>query len=195
SMKYYSVWLDSTSTTPLHMSGGYEGNKMVMVCDARRTDGKMHQMKFVTELKDKNNMVFTVYAPGTGGKEGDILTINYDRASVKEAAAPFRVAAVLYQVKDVDRSVAFYTGRLGFKLEKQMGAIAIVSHGAFTLWLSGPKSSGARPMPDGRKQEPGGWNRLALEVEDLPSRVTALKKAGLRFRNAIEVGPAGKPVP
>lgn len=122
------------------------------------------------------------------------MSITYERESAKEKAPVFRFAAVRYQVKDVDRSVAFYTDHLGFRLEKQMGAIAMVSHGTFTLWLSGPKSSGSRAMPDGRKQEPGGWNRLALAVEDLPSRVAALKKAGLRFRNEIEVGPGGKQI-
>ena len=107
----------------------------------------------------------------------------------------FRFAAVRYQVKDVERSVAFYTGHLGFKLDLQAGpAFARVSHGDFVLWLSGPQSSGSRPMPDGRKQEPGGWNRLALEVNDLAAQVAAMKKAGLRFRNEIEVGPGGKQI-
>lgn len=110
-------------------------------------------------------------------------------------AGNFRVAGVRYQVKDVDRSVAFYTQHLGFRLEQQSGpAFARVSNGSFTLWLSGPGSSGSRPMPDGRSQEPGGWNRLALEVEDLPSRVAAMKKAGLRFRNEIETGPGGRQI-
>lgn len=107
----------------------------------------------------------------------------------------FRVAAVRYQIRDVDRSVVFYTQHLGFKLEQQSGpAFAKISNGNLVLWLSGPKSSGSRPMPDGRKQEPGGWNRLVLEVNDLPSRVAAMKKAGLRFRNEIEVGPGGKQI-
>src|SRR5262249_49333663 len=73
-------------------------------------------------------------------------------------------------------------------------AFAAVSNGSLTLWLSGPKSSGARPLPDGRKQEPGGWNRIVLEVDDLPSRVEAMKKAGLRFRNEIDEGPGGKQI-
>ena len=73
-------------------------------------------------------------------------------------------------------------------------AFASVSNGSLTLYLSGPKSSGARPLPDGRKQEPGGWNRIVLEVDDLPSRVEAMKKAGLRFRNEIEKGPGGKQI-
>lgn len=106
-----------------------------------------------------------------------------------------RVAGIRYQVKDVDRSVAFYTQHLGFKLDQQAGpAFASVSHGNVILWLSGPKSSGSRPMPDGRQQEPGGWNRLALEVEDLPSLVAAMKKEGLHFRNEIETGPGGKQI-
>jgi glyoxylase I family protein len=106
-----------------------------------------------------------------------------------------RPAGVRYQVKDVDRSVAFYTQHLGFKLVQQSGpAFASVSNGNLTLWLSGPKSSGSRPMPDGRQQEPGGWNRFALEVDDLPSLVAAMKKAGLRFRNEIETGPGGSQI-
>ena len=106
-----------------------------------------------------------------------------------------RPAGVRYQVKDVDRSVAFYTQHLGFKLEQQAGpAFAKVSNGTLTLWLSGPKSSGSRPMPDGRQQEPGGWNRIALEVDDLPSLVAEMKKAGLRFRNEIETGPGGSQI-
>ena len=105
-----------------------------------------------------------------------------------------RAVGIRYQVKDVDRSVAFYT-QLGFKVEQQAGpAFASVSSGGLTLWLSGPGSSGSRPLPDGRRQEPGGWNRLVLEVQDLPSRVEAMKKAGFRFRNEIETGPGGKQI-
>jgi glyoxylase I family protein len=111
------------------------------------------------------------------------------------SSSVLRPAGVRYQVKDVDRSVAFYTQHLGFKLVQQSGpAFASVSNGNLTLWLSGPKSSGSRPMPDGRQQEPGGWNRLALEVDDLPSLVAAMKKAGLRFRNEIETGPGGSQI-
>lgn len=106
----------------------------------------------------------------------------------------FRVAGVRYQVKDVARSIEFYM-QLGFKLERRSGpAFASVSNGSLTLWLSGPGSSGSRPLPDGRRQEPGGWNRLVLEVEDLPSRVAAMKTAGFRFRNEIETGPGGKQI-
>ena len=105
------------------------------------------------------------------------------------------MATIRYLVTDVERSVAFYTGLLGFKLEKQMGpAIAMVSSGDLTLWLAGPQSSAARPMPDGRRPEPGGWNRLVLEVADLPSRVAELKQLGMRFRNEVVVGPGGKQI-
>ena len=89
----------------------------------------------------------------------------------------------------------FYTKHLGFKVELNAApAFASVSNGNLTLYLSGPKSSGARPLPDGRKQEPGGWNRIVLEVDDLPTHVEAMKKAGLCFRNEIEKGPGGKQI-
>jgi len=102
---------------------------------------------------------------------------------------------VRYQVKDVARSVAFYTQQLGFKLDQQhLPAFAQVSVGNLKLILSGPGASGSRPMPDGGRQEPGGWNRILLQVADLPIRIAALKKAGLHFRNEMEVGPGGKQI-
>ena len=114
---------------------------------------------------------------------------------LNEKQGDFRAVAARYQVKNVDRAVAFYTQQLGFKLEQQSApAFARVSNGNLVLWLSGPTSSGSRPMPDGRTQEAGGWNRLVLEVEALPARVAAMKQAGLRFRNEIEVGPGGKQI-
>jgi glyoxylase I family protein len=101
---------------------------------------------------------------------------------------------VRYQVKDISRAVAFYTN-LGFKVDMQYPpTFAAVSIGDFKLILSGPGTSGARPMPDGRSQEPGGWNRIMLQVTNLPDRVEALKDAGLHFRNDIEVGPGGKQI-
>jgi glyoxylase I family protein len=115
----------------------------------------------------------------------------------KDRKSEFRAGAVRYQVSDVNRSVTFYTKHLGFKPDERFpagAAFAAVSNGSLTLWLSGPRSSGARAMPDGRKQEPGGWNRIVLEVEDLPSRVEAMKKAGLHFRNEIVKGPGGKQI-
>lgn len=102
---------------------------------------------------------------------------------------------VRYQVKDVSRSVDFYTKQLGLKLDMQnLPAFAQVSVGNLKLILSGPGASGSRKMPDGRQQEPGGWNRVILQVEDLPARIEALKKAGLHFRNEMESGPGGKQI-
>jgi len=105
------------------------------------------------------------------------------------------MATIRYLVNDVERSLAFYTQVLGFKREQQMGSIiAMVSMGDLTLWLAGPQSSAARPMPDGRRPEAGGWNRLVIEVADLASRVAELKQAGVRFRSDIVVGPGGKQI-
>ena len=105
------------------------------------------------------------------------------------------VHGVRYQVTDVARSVAFYTTHLGFRLEhQQLPAFASVSLGGTQLLLSGPGASGSRPMPDGRRQEPGGWNRVVLRVTDLLGLIDVLKKAGLHFRNTMESGPGGKQI-
>lgn len=105
------------------------------------------------------------------------------------------VHGVRYQVKDVAASVAFYTTHLGFTLEhQQLPAFASVSLGDAQLLLSGPQASGSRPMPNGRQQEPGGWNRVVLRVNDLPAFIATLEKAGLRFRNDMETGPGGKQI-
>ncbi|HLO31467.1 MAG TPA: VOC family protein [Anaerolineales bacterium] len=102
---------------------------------------------------------------------------------------------VRYQVRDVQRSIAFYTQTLGFKLDQQnLPAFGQVSIGDLKLILSGPGTSGARPMPDGRQQEPGGWNRVVLQVRDLPVRIGELKNQGVRFRNEMEVGPGGRQI-
>jgi glyoxylase I family protein len=102
---------------------------------------------------------------------------------------------IRYQVKDVARAVAFYTQHLGFTLEHQhLPEIASVSLGDVRILLSGPGASGSRPMTDGRPQEPGGWNRVVLNVSDLPGFMTELKNAGLRFRNEMETGPAGRQI-
>jgi glyoxylase I family protein len=105
------------------------------------------------------------------------------------------VHGVRYQVKDVARAVAFYTERLGFTLERQqMPAFANVSFGDAHILLSGPGASGSRPMPDGRPQEPGGWNRVVLTVADLPAFILELASAGVRFRNEMESGPGGRQI-
>jgi catechol 2,3-dioxygenase-like lactoylglutathione lyase family enzyme len=80
-------------------------------------------------------------------------------------------------------------------LEQQMGpAFAIVSRDGLSLWLSGPQSSAARAMPDGRRPEPGGWNRVVVEVDDVEAKVAELKQAGLSFRNDVVTGPGGQQI-
>jgi glyoxylase I family protein len=102
---------------------------------------------------------------------------------------------VRYQVRDVARSVAFYTQHLGFKLEhQQLPAFASVSLDGGQILLSGPGASGSRPMPDGQPQEPGGWNRVVLKVSDLPGYIVALESAGVQFRNDMEAGPGGRQI-
>jgi glyoxylase I family protein len=105
------------------------------------------------------------------------------------------IHGIRYQVRDVLRSVAFYTEHLGFKLEhQQLPAFASISLGSTPILLSGPGASGSRRMPDGRQQEPGGWNRVVLRVADLPTLIQKLKGAGVRFRNEMETGPGGKQI-
>ena len=105
------------------------------------------------------------------------------------------VHGVRYQVKDVARSVAFYTSHLGFALEhQQLPAFASVSLGDVQILLSGPQASGSRPMPSGQAQEPGGWNRVVLRVTDLPAFIATLKQAGIHFRNDMETGPGGRQI-
>lgn len=111
------------------------------------------------------------------------------------AHAEYQFWGVRYQVTDLDRAVAFYTKQLGFELEQQAGkAFAKVTLGDLSILLSGEGASGARPMPDGRRQEPGGWNRVVLRTVDLRAHVDKLKQAGVRFRNEIETGPGGSQI-
>jgi glyoxylase I family protein len=106
-----------------------------------------------------------------------------------------KLHGVRYQVADVSRAVSFYTTHLGFKLEhQQLPAFAAVSLDGFDLLLSGPGASGSRPMPDGQRQEAGGWNRIVLRVADLPAWIDRLKSMGLRFRNIMETGPGGRQI-
>ena len=105
------------------------------------------------------------------------------------------VHGIRYQVRDVARSVAFYTQHLGFTLEhQQLPAFASVSLGDAQILLSGPGASGSRPMPNGQRQEPGGWNRVVLKIDDLPRLIGELKKAGIKFRNEMEAGPGGRQI-
>jgi catechol 2,3-dioxygenase-like lactoylglutathione lyase family enzyme len=110
-------------------------------------------------------------------------------------AADTQAAVVRYQAKDVDRALGFYTELLGFGVVQRPGPmLAILARGHLHLILSGPGASGSRAMPDGRQQEPGGWNRIVLYVEDIEATIASLENAKARFRNRIEVGPGGKQI-
>ena len=116
-------------------------------------------------------------------------------SSTKEQHSVQELWGVRYQVRDVQRSILFYTQTLGFNLDRRnLPAFGQVSIGDLKLILSGPGASGSRPTPDGRQQEPGGWNRVVLRVKDLPALVTELEHQGVRFRNDMEVGPGGKQI-
>jgi catechol 2,3-dioxygenase-like lactoylglutathione lyase family enzyme len=102
------------------------------------------------------------------------------------------MANIRYLVDDVDKAIKFYCQRLGFEeIERWGPAFAIVKRDDIRLWLSGPKTSAAKEMPDGRKPAPGGWNRIVITVDDLPAAVERLKKEGVVFRNEMISGPGG----
>lgn len=103
--------------------------------------------------------------------------------------------SVRYIVDDVAAAVAFYTGQLGFAVETNaIPAFASVTRGALRLLLSGPKSSGGKPLADGRRPVAGGWNRILIIVDDLAAEVARLRKAGLTFRNDILPGVGGSQI-
>ena len=115
----------------------------------------------------------------------------------RTATHPFvqGVHGVRYQVSDVARAVTFYTTHLGFTVvHQQLPAFASISLGEAQILLSGPQASGSRPMSNGDRQEPGGWNRVVLRVTDLAAFIDTLKKAGVHFRNDMETGPGGKQI-
>jgi catechol 2,3-dioxygenase-like lactoylglutathione lyase family enzyme len=102
---------------------------------------------------------------------------------------------VRYMVDDVDEAIAFYTELLGFELLSSASpAFADVRRGNLRLLLAGPTSSAGRPMPDGTKPGPGGWNRIHFIVDDIDTEVARLRDAGARFRNDIVEGPGGKQI-
>jgi catechol 2,3-dioxygenase-like lactoylglutathione lyase family enzyme len=102
---------------------------------------------------------------------------------------------VRYMVDDVDAAIDFYTTHFGFTVGTNASpAFADVVRGHLRLLLSGPTSSAGRPMPDGRKPEPGGWNRIHFVVDDIEAEVQRLRPAGVRFRNDIISGPGGRQI-
>ena len=105
------------------------------------------------------------------------------------------LVSIRYMIDDVAAAIAFYTNHLGFTLEQDTApAFASITRGGLRLLLSGPSSSGARPMPDGRKPIAGGWNRIQLPVTDLAAEVERLRAAALRFRNEIVTGVGGSQI-
>jgi catechol 2,3-dioxygenase-like lactoylglutathione lyase family enzyme len=105
------------------------------------------------------------------------------------------MATVRYLVDDVAAAVDFYVQRLGFTEVQRYGpAMAVVERADLQLWLAGPAASASRPMPDGRQPEPGGWNRLVIEVDDLDALLDQLTVAGSSFRNQPISGPGGRQV-
>jgi catechol 2,3-dioxygenase-like lactoylglutathione lyase family enzyme len=102
---------------------------------------------------------------------------------------------VRYMVDDVEEAIGFYTKHFGFDvLNDYSPAFADVQRGNLRLLLSGPTSSAARPMPDGRQPQPGGWNRIHFIVDDLEAEVTRLRAAGVTFRGDIVKGPGGSQI-
>jgi len=103
--------------------------------------------------------------------------------------------SVRYMVDDVDKAIEFYTDMLGFEvLSSAAPAFADVQRGNLRVLLSGPKSSAGRPMSDGAKPGPGGWNRIHFIVDDIDAEIARLREAGARFRNDVVEGPGGRQI-
>ena len=108
---------------------------------------------------------------------------------------PDEMVNVRYMVDDVDTAIEFYTKHLGFEVRTSAApAFADVIRGNLRLLLSGPASSAGRPMPDGTRPGPGGWNRIHLIVADIAAEVARLRDAGMSFRNDIVTGPGGRQI-
>jgi catechol 2,3-dioxygenase-like lactoylglutathione lyase family enzyme len=110
-------------------------------------------------------------------------------------SSPEQMVNVRYMVDDVQAAIDFYTSHLGFTLRSSAApAFADVTRGHLRLLLAGPASSAGRPMPDGAKPAPGGWNRIHFIVADIGSEVARLRAEGVSFRNDIITGPGGKQI-
>ena len=108
---------------------------------------------------------------------------------------PDEITSVRYMVDDVETAVAFYTGHFGFEVQSSAApAFADVKRGNLRLLLSGPASSAGRPMPDGARPGPGGWNRIHFVCEDLDTEVARLRAEGVPFRNDVVTGPGGRQI-
>src|SRR5438093_5958047 len=122
------------------------------------------------------------------------MPLEYER-SLTEMPQDTDMVSVRYMVDDVGAAVNFYTTHLGFSVLTNYGpAFADVKRGNLRLLLAGPASSAGRPMPDGAKPGPGGWNRIHLIVDDIDAEVARLRDGGARFRNDILEGPGGKQI-
>ena len=131
----------------------------------------------------------------TNERTGTATAEKLESTTVSQGSTELRFHGVRYQVRDVARSAEFYSRHLGFRIVQQrLPAFATLVLGPLDLLLSGRGASGSRPMPDGRVQGPGGWNRIVLRVDNLPSWIDKLRKAGVRFRNAMVTGPGGRQI-
>src|SRR5262245_47703465 len=131
---------------------------------------------------------------GTGARQDRLvwLSVRFRNCEVHMAQDTVNVR---YMVNDVQKSVDWYTTHLGFEqISDAAPAFADIKRGSLRLLLSGEKSSAGRPMPDGARPEPGGWNRIHIIVDDLPSEVARLRAAGVQFRNDIVTGPGGSQI-
>src|SRR5262249_47394512 len=132
---------------------------------------------------------------GRNSPTADLPTHQTELMYSRRVRAAEELVSVRYMVDDVDEAVGFYTTHFGFAVRSSAApAFADVVRGNLRLLLSGPASSAGRPMPDGRRPEPGGWNRIHFIVEDIAADVERLRAAGLTFRNDIVSGPGGRQI-
>jgi catechol 2,3-dioxygenase-like lactoylglutathione lyase family enzyme len=142
-------------------------------------------------------LLLVAVLPACGAAQTSLENSGRTARSSREKGDPMPTVQVRYIVRDVDAAIAFYRDQLGFREDMHPAPpFAMLSRGDLRLVLSAPNPAGGggQPMPDGKQQEPGGWNRFALEVDDLESTVASLRRAGARFRNDIVTGVGGKQI-